>query len=78
MFDAEDDDLVSVLVDAVENAEGAAASTEDARQLVPQRSPDPPRVREQRAGDELDHRRRDGLRELVGDRPRRSTSDDQL
>ena len=47
MFDAQDDDLVSVLVDAVKNPEGATASTEDAPQLVPQRSPDPPRVREQ-------------------------------
>ena len=61
VVDAQDYDLAGGVVDSVQHPVGAAAGGPHPAQFSAQHRLDPSRVGDQRAGHELDHRRRDRL-----------------
>jgi hypothetical protein len=67
MGDVEDCDLVSFVVDSVEDAVGAPSGTPYACKWTDQLSPDTPWFCQQRTGDELDDSRGDSLGKLLRD-----------
>jgi len=71
MADAENDDLSPMIINPVQNAVGATSGTPDPVQLVAERRANPTRILPKRAGDEVNHRKRDSFRECLSDYPRR-------
>ncbi len=55
VVDPENDDLVQIVVDAVQNSVGSSASGPDARKIVPELFADPLRVLDQGSRKEVDH-----------------------
>lgn len=76
MTDVQHDDLVVGLVDPVEDPESGSPSRPDALQFVAEPLPDAVGVVEEGAGDQVDHRGRHGLGQLLSDGTCRRTGDD--
>jgi hypothetical protein len=68
VLDAKHDHLAPLLVDAVENTVSTSAGRVDTAQLTLQRLADSTRLPHERRGEELDHRRRNGLWQALGER----------
>lgn len=78
VVDAQNDDLASGIVDPIQHAVGAAAGGPHTGEFAAQHFPDSSRIGEQRAGHELDHRRRDRLRQAGLDGPHRGRGQHQV
>ena len=78
VFDAEDDDLVQVVVDPVEDAVRASSSRPDADEVVTKLFADSMGVGHQCGGEEFEHRGGNGFRKSVGDGPLGRWCQDEL
>jgi len=65
MFDTEDDDFESVVIDAIEDAIGASSGGPDPRKVVAERLTDAMRIGHERGGEEVDDGDSDGLRKFL-------------
>lgn len=78
MIYSEDDNFASFFIESVEHAVGAAAGRPDAAEFPAQRFADPAWLRDQVRRQEVDDRRCDSFRQLVGQRPSRWRSEDEF